>query len=52
MKSKINIRKNIYNGNVVLKNSRPIYWNDHALTMVDHGQNTVNLGHGQIVAYD
>ena len=26
--------------------------NDHVLTMVDHGQNTINLGHGQIVAYD
>ena len=22
------------------------------MTMVDHGQNTVNLGHGQIVAHD
>ena len=37
---------------MVFKNSRPICLNDHVLTMVDHGQNTVNLGHGQIVAYD
>ena len=40
MQSKKNTRKNIYNDNVVLKNSRPIYGNDHVLTMVDHGQNT------------
>ena len=30
---------------------RPIYINEHVLTMVNHGQNTVNLGHGQTVAY-
>ena len=50
-KAKINTRKNKYNDNMVLKNSQLIYVNDHVLTMVDHGQNTVNLGHGQTVAY-
>ena len=51
-KAKKKARKNIYNENVVLKNLRSIYVNNHVLTMVDYGQNTVNLGHGQIVAYD
>ena len=46
------IQEKTYYDNVVLKNLRPIYVNDHVSTMVDHGQKTVNLGPGQIVAYD
>ena len=28
----------------------PLYMSDCVLTMVDHGQNTGNIGHGQTMA--